>query len=126
MSYTLTYDPEADLIIGSIQGEFDTAMVRDYIRVVAALAREKRCTRVLTDMRNSKPRLTVLEIDDLPRFATDVGLDRSVRRALVVADDFDDYAFYRSSSAIQGQNVRIFKDIDDAKAWLFEADKDQL
>lgn len=124
MPYTLAYDPEADLIVGSIQGAFNTALVQDYFRAVLTLAREKNCTRVLTDMRNSKPRMTVLEIDDLPRFAADLGLTPMVRRALVVADDFEDYAFYRSSSVIRKQNVRIFTDMDAAKAWLFGEEAD--
>ncbi len=124
MPYKLSYDPEADLISGSIQGVFDSDLVQDYFRAVITLAREKNCNRVLTDMRAAKPQMTVLEIDDLPGLAAEIGLDFSIRRALVVADDFEDYAFYRSSSAIRKQNVRIFKDIDAAKAWLFEKEAD--
>jgi hypothetical protein len=124
MSYTLTYDSEADCIIASIVGDFDPAVVREFLKTMAVLAKEKHCTRVLTDLRSAKPRFSVLEIDDLPRFAAEAGLDISVRRALVVAGNFDDYTFYRASSAIRGQNVRIFRDIDAARKWLFEENAD--
>ncbi len=124
MPYKITYDPEADCINASITGKFDPSLVKEFLQAMAALAREKNCTRVLTDMRAAKPQMSVLEIDDLPRFAAETGLDFTVRRALVIADDYDDYSFYRASSAIQGQNVRIFRDIDDARAWLFENEDD--
>lgn len=125
MPYVLTYDPEADCIFGSIEGDFDQAMVREFLREMAALAKEKHCLRALTDLRNAKPKLSVLEIDDLPAFAAEVGLDLSVRRALVIAADYDDYSFYRASSAIRKQNVRIFRDMDSAKEWLYEDHPDQ-
>ncbi len=125
MPYTLTYDPEADCIMAAIAGDYDLAVVKEFLEAMAALAKKKHCNRVLTDLRTAKPRLSVLEIDDLPRFAVEAGLDISMRRALVVAADFDDYAFYRASSAIRGQNVRIFKDIDAAKEWLYEDDSDR-
>jgi hypothetical protein len=125
MPYQLSYDPKKDLITGVVLGVFDATLVSDYIRELAALAREKHCARAITDMRTAKPQMTVLEIDDLPGLAAEIGLDFSVRRALVVADDFEDYAFYQSSSTIRGQNVRIFKDIDAAKAWLFEKEADE-
>lgn len=124
MPYTLTYDPKADYINASITGEFDPSLVREFLKAMADLAKEKNCTRVLTDLRVAKPQLSVLEIDDLPGFAAKTGLDFTVRRALVIADDFDDYSFYRASSAIRGQNVRIFKDINAAKEWLYEENAD--
>lgn len=120
MPYALSYDPEADCIFGSIEGDFDQAVVREYLREMAALAKEKQCRRTLTDLRDAKANLSVLEIDDLPAFAAEIGFDHSVRRALVIAADFDDYSFYRASSSIHGQNVRIFRDMDSAKAWLCE------
>jgi len=122
MPFSLSYDPEADYINASITGEFDPSLVKKFLQAVADLAKEKNCTRVLTDLRVAKPQMSVLEIDDLPRFAAKTGLDFSVRRALVIADDYDDYSFYRASSAVQGQNVRIFNDIDKAKEWLFATD----
>jgi hypothetical protein len=125
MPYVLSYDPEADCIFGSITGNLDPALVREYIRKMAALAKEKHCLRTLTDLRDAESKLSVLEIDDIPAFAAEVGLDRSVRRALVIAADSDNYSFYRASSAIRGQNVRIFRDMDSAKAWLYEDRRDQ-
>jgi hypothetical protein len=125
MPYALSYDPETDCIFGSIKGDFDQALVREYIQAMAELAKEKHCRRVLTDMRMGKPQLTVLEIDDLPRSAIEAGLNLTMRRALVVSSDFDDYAFYRATSAIRGQNIRVFRDMDSAKEWLYEDNREQ-
>jgi hypothetical protein len=51
----------------------------------------------------------------------DAGLRPDCLRAIVVAKDLDDYAFFELVSKNQGQRVKIFKDIDEAKRWLATA-----
>ena len=122
MSYTIKYDPRIDCIVSSIKGIIDFELAGNFTRDAARAIREHNCSRLLGDFRRATTNLSVLEIDDAAQLVLEVSLESGVppsfRRAIVVARDLEDYSFFQSASRIRHHNIRVFTDIDEAKAWL--------
>lgn len=127
MAYEVTYDPDEDCVHGRIEGQVDLALVHEYAREIIKQLRAHNCLRFLNDMRAAWGRLSTVDIYDLPAWIEEAGMDRSCRRALLVARDFNDYDFFETVSRNHGQLVgvfadtrktRIFRDIAEARAWL--------
>jgi len=62
--------------------------------------------------------MTIIEIDELPKLVTHFGINDSLKRALVISDDFKKYNFFKSASRSKRQNVKIFTSYSEAKQWL--------
>jgi hypothetical protein len=127
MAYEVIYDSQEDCVHGRIEGQVDLALVHEYAREIIKQLREHNCPCFLNDMRQAWGKLSTVEIYDLPAWIEEAGMDRSCKRALLVARDFDDYAFFETVSRNHGQLVEvfadtrktgIFRDIAEARAWL--------
>lgn len=110
MAYQVIYDPEADCVHGCIEGEVDLALVHEYGKEIIRQLRAHHCRCFLNDMRAAWGRLSTVDIYDLPAWIEEAGMDRSCQRALLVARDFDDYAFFETVSRNHGQLVQVFAD----------------
>jgi hypothetical protein len=67
--------------------------------------------------------LSTMEIYDLPKIIQEIASDLETqmyrfKRALVNSEGIDDFAFYETVSRNQGQNVTLFRDVDEARRWL--------
>jgi hypothetical protein len=123
MSFSVTYDAEVGLIAIIVKGAIDHSVVREIAAEVARLAQEHGCGLVLTDTRETTLTLSVTDLYDLPKIIAkmlaELGLPvPGLKRALVVPDALDDFAFFETVSRNRGQNVMLFRDMDEAKKWL--------
>jgi hypothetical protein len=127
MAYEVIYNPKEDCVHGRIEGQVDLALVHEYGKEIVRQLRAHHCLRFLNDMRQALVTLSTVEIYDLPAWIEEAGMDRSCKRALLVAEDFDDYQFFETVSRNHGQLVEvfadssqtaIFRDIAEARAWL--------
>jgi hypothetical protein len=127
MTYQVIYDPQEDYVHARIEGALDLAFVHQYTREIIEQLRTYHCLRFLNDMRQASVTLSTVEIYDLPAWIEEAGMDRSCKRALLVASDFDDYVFFETVSRNHGhlvevfadsQQTGIFRDIAEARVWL--------
>jgi hypothetical protein len=127
MTYQVVYDPDEDCVHGRIEGQVDLALVHEYAKEIIRQLSAHNCLRFLNDMRQASVTLSTVDIYDLPAWIEEAGMDRSCKRALLVAKDFDDYLFFETVSRNHGHLVEvfadpsqtaIFRDIGEARAWL--------
>ncbi len=123
MSHLVRYDAEAGLIILSIQGTIDSSTIRKVVSEVIRISEEHKCLLILSDLRDATAGLSTVDIYNLPRMLSKMlsveGLQiHNFRRAVVVAADMDDFSFFETTSVNRAQNVKVFRDMDEAKKWL--------
>jgi len=107
-----------------IQGILTFNEVKNMIAEMASLAKEKNCRLLLADYSEAVLQLSTVEIYDLPQAASEIVASSGVqlhelKRALVVKNDLNDYRFFETVTLNNGQNAKMFHDIDQAKRWLF-------
>ncbi|MGH9443516.1 MAG: hypothetical protein ACRD16_14710 [Thermoanaerobaculia bacterium] len=125
MTHSVTYDPDADVVVLAVRGEVTLGVIRLFVDEIALLARQQDCYRVLSDFRDATLALSTFEIYELPRIIRERGASFGVRasrfkRALAVVPGSGDFSFFETVSRNQGQSVSLFRDIDEAKKWLIE------
>ncbi len=118
MSYTIRYDPENDCIMASMEGDMDLNKLREFAKILTQEMEKNNCYKIFNDVRKINVKLSTTEIYNLPKIIMEWGLKPFCKRALVVANDFNDIAFFETVSVNQLQNVKIFRDSDDAIKWL--------
>ena len=59
----------------------------------------------------------------MPEQALKAGVCRTIKRALVVNGAFSEFRFLETVFINQGNIVKMFNSIDDAKGWLFDEEK---
>ncbi len=118
MPYTISYDNADNFITVSVSGELDLPLLKKMATDVAKLGKAKNCARILNDLRNAKPPKGALAVYNMPEAATNSGIIQKVKRALVVGDKTSDFYFLETVFINRGHRVRMFANMDDAKAWL--------
>ena len=125
MSHTIIYNADMHIIESKFHGTLTFAEVKEFISEGARIAKENNCSLFITDYREVRLKLSTLEIFDVPQLMRDafrsLGLNvNELKRALVVAADLRDYHFFETVTANQGQNAKLFREVDEAKQWLSE------
>lgn len=131
MACKVIYDADEDCVHATIQGEVDLALVHRYSREIIEQLSAHNCLRVLNDMRRASPKLSTVDIYELPAWieeeAEEAGIHRSCKRALLVSRDFKDYEFFETVSRNHGHLLEvftdsnttgIFRDTASAREWL--------
>ncbi|MCP4703986.1 MAG: hypothetical protein GY865_05195, partial [candidate division Zixibacteria bacterium] len=86
---------------------------------VAEVYKKHHYSKVIYDLRSSSLNMNLVEIDEVPKLIAKMGIDISIKRALVVADDFIKYNFFETTSHNKRLNLKIFKNYSEAEEWLF-------
>lgn len=110
MAYEVTYSANADCVCARIEGIVDLIVVQQYAQEIIRQLSAHKCLRLLNDMRQTSIRLSTVDLYELPAWIEEAGVDRSCRRALVVARDFSDYRFYETVSRNHGHLLEVFSD----------------
>lgn len=122
MPYSVTYDKKTDCIFVSVEGELTLSLFDSMAEEAARCLNEYGCRRILNDLRNARPTKSVLDIYTMPERALNLGVVRTVKRALVVGRTFSEFRFLETVFINQGNIVRLFNSIDEAKQWLLGAE----
>ncbi len=118
MSHELHYDPNIDCVILRIQGIVTLDLIRKIAPEVARMCEETGCRRLLNDMSAATINISILDLYTSPKTMDESGVSRKIKRALVVPHAFDEPDFLENLTRNRGHDLKIFKDIKEAKQWL--------
>jgi len=121
--YSVTYDSKNHMILITLKGLIDREAINKSRIEAARLAKQHNCFSVLADLREATSTISLMEIYDLPQTTSEVlsasGIQaHQFKRAIVVALDLDNASFFETVSRNRGHNVRLFRDMEEAKKWL--------
>jgi len=119
MSFSVEYREETECIYVSVEGELNLALFKEISAEVGLCINKHKCSKILNDLRKAILTDSAGDIYYMPKQALDAGIVRSIRRALLVGGGFSEYRFMETVFVNQGNVVRLFNDIDEAKEWLF-------
>ena len=125
MTHTVTYNPVLGVIETVAHGNLTLREAKDIISEITQVAAEKDCFLCLSDYRNATIDMSTLQIHDLPRILSDLVISFGLRpskfkRAIIAEKNSRDFRFFETVTLNQGQQIRLFHDLDEAKQWLFE------
>lgn len=122
MPFTVSLLESAPIVLTEYVGRLRPAEVREAAMASIALGKEHGILRYLGDCRLLPVETgAVLDIYELVELFESMGLDRRMREALVIAGPArprEDLDFYETVAKNRGFNVRIFDDMEAARAWL--------
>lgn len=125
MAHSVSFDEAHSIVQICYTGRIEAASIRlgaaDAFKVVA----EHACPRVLIDCREGTLVMSTVDIYHLPKMVAEtvsgMGLNvHSLKRAIVISDTPDDYAFVETVFHNQMQNMTVFHDLEAARNWLLE------
>jgi hypothetical protein len=119
MPYEIQYNKEDDYIEATFTGVINMRLVRDYIAALLPILEETGCKRLLSDSMGAQLQLTSMDILKFPKMAEESPLTAGLKRAVLAAEGSSGYEMYATFSKMQGQNLRVFTDRDEAVEWLF-------
>jgi hypothetical protein len=125
MPHTTYYDQKMKCIVVTVQGVLDLSLLQRIASDVAQIIAREGCKYILNDLRKAKATKKTMEIYNMPNTAKKAGVTHGCKRALVVAEETTDFHFLETVFINQGHHVKIFNDIESAKAWLFDDQKEQ-
>ncbi len=125
MAYTAQYDSELQIIKVKYEGPLYLNEVKETLTVVLRLVREHDCFFMLTDLRETQVKLSTLSIYELPKIFSEIAASAGMsiykfKRATIIPEDAEYAHFFETVMVNRGQNLKLFKDADEAKQWLLE------
>ncbi len=114
----MKYEKENGCVCVSILGDFTLSILKNIAAEVQQHLAEHDCKCILNDMRKAKLIESATGIYNMPGTALKSGIHRSVKRALVVSENSSEFLFLETVFINQGNKVRLFADIDEARLWL--------
>ncbi len=118
MRYSIDFKSNSDYLIVKIEDEIDLESFKAFAIDVSGALKKHHYSKVLYDLLSSSLKLNIVEIDEVPELLSQLGIDPSIKRAMVVSDDFKKYNFFQTTSHNKRLNVKIFKNYSEAKKWL--------
>jgi hypothetical protein len=126
MAYSVEYDSSEDIIVANITGKTNLSDFREVLLIIIQLVKQRKCFRILTDLREAKVNASVMEMYTLPGDISEAIKEQDlnihvIKRAFVAPKDKGHLDFYETVSRNQSHSVRLFYDFDEAKAWVQKA-----
>ena len=123
MTHSVEYDVTENMVMAGITGEADLAELREFAVNIIRTAKRENCFRILTDLSKAELNVTVMQTFNLPQdiveFAVSEGLEiHAFKRAFVASENQDVLDFYETVARNRSHHIRLFHDIEEAKAWL--------
>lgn len=112
------YNPDWDCIVNTIIGIVDNEVALEAASQVAQLSKLHNCDKSLHDLRHVENKLSVMSIYKLPEQSTEAGINRTMKRAILLDTVDEDMKFYEDIAINRGLRVKIFTDLDSALKWL--------
>ena len=121
MKWTIEYLEKDRIVAAKINGIMDWEEHRKFAEEIYPLTRKKGAHRILIDFRKMVPDFTVLQIDDLPRMLTELGVGPDLRIAAIhdpSSPKANEFTFFRNVATIMSLQVEQFADREEAIKWL--------
>ena len=126
MAYSVEYDSTAEIIVANITGKTNVADLREVLFIIIQLVKQRQCFRILTNLQEAKINASVVDIYNLPGEISERIKEsnlnfHAIKRAFVASKDKGHLDFYETISRNRSHNVKLFYDLEEAKAWLQES-----
>ena len=121
MNWTIEYFEKDRIVAAKINGIMDWEEHRKFAEVIFPLARKKGSHKILIDFREMIPDFTVLQIDDMPKMLTELGVDSDLRIAAIhdpSSPKANEFTFFKNVATIMSLQVEQFDNQADAINWL--------
>ena len=117
-SVQVVYNSEWGCIVNTISGTITQEVASEAANKIAQLAKLHNCIRCLNDVREATSQLSITNLYYLPDKVAELGVGRSMKRAILVKERFEESSFYEDTTANKGIRVKVFTDLDEALNWL--------
>ena len=121
MKWTIEYLEKDKIVAAKLNGIMDWEEHRKFAEEIYPLTRKKGAHRILIDFREMIPNFTVLQIDDLPKMLTDLGVGPDLRIAAIhdpSSPKANEFTFFRNVATIMSLHVEQFTNWEEAIKWL--------
>lgn len=121
MDWTIDYLEEERIVSVKASGIMDWNEHKRFAEELYPSAKEHGMHKILIDFRQMQPKFTILQIDDLPRMLTEVGVGPEFKIASVydpVSPHSHEFKFFNDVATFLSIRVRQFDNPEDAIAWL--------
>jgi hypothetical protein len=121
MKWQIIYAEEHGFVHVKTSGPINWADKKTLSKEAFDAGREKNVNAFLIDQKESPFRLSVLEIDQLPKMFRDIGFKPSDKVAILVNPDSIDKSvlrFIENVFSLSCLQIQIFADSDEANRWL--------
>jgi hypothetical protein len=121
MSWEICNEPQGRYLLAGASGVMDADALRRFCSQLVQTAQDQGAMRVLIDHRGMIPNVSKGEIYQMPLMADALRARRNVRTALLIEPDHphrEDFEFYETVASNNGQNLRLFTDLQQAETWL--------
>ena len=118
MGRDIRYDAKDDIVVARTAGQYILEQEIDTVQKVLAQMQRHDCSRCLFDHRNADVVARTLEAYDRPKVYEQLGIGHGVKMAIVSREKQHELKFYETVCVNRGWNVRVFRDYDQAVAWL--------
>ncbi len=120
MPYSIRYENAIDCIFVLVEGELNLSLFKNMAAEAAQFIEKHGCRRILSDLTHATMPKTIVDVYNMPRRAINTGVSRSIRRALVVGGNREEFQFLETVFLNQGNVVKLFSDNDKARRWLLD------
>jgi hypothetical protein len=118
MPFKIEYHAEHDYVESTFTGPIGMPLVRDYIAALLPVLEKTGCSRLLNDSTRAQIQFSSFDVLQFPKLAAVSPLTAGLKRAALAATGSSGYQMYATLSKIQGQNLNVFTDREDALKWL--------
>ena len=120
MNREFKYLEDKDIVLVRTSGSYKLEDELETVKKAISLLKEHNCNRCIFDHRATNVIARTMRSYERPKVYKDLGLDRSVRTAIVYRELNNDYEFYENVCQNRGWDIKIFTDYDAAIDWLSE------
>jgi len=118
MSFTVKHGKKDDCILVTVHGDFKLSILSQLAFKVKQLIDQNKCTRILTDLREAQLTDSPVDMYKMPDSAISSGINRNIKRALLVKKKTQDFHFLETVFVNRGNVVKIFDNLNEARKWL--------
>jgi hypothetical protein len=118
MRFDLSYDEVNDIIIGNLTGNYHAPTFKSFSLEMALIAQKHNCYNLLTNVIKLDIKPTMFETFFIPEITNEAGIQRTVKRAVLLDCTFIDYEFLKTVETNNGHNIKMFETMDKAIEWL--------
>lgn len=104
----------------SVDGKFSLQTLKNLAKKVTTYVKVYNCKFILNDLRNATLIDSPVSIYSMPKVALNAGIEREIKRAILVKKITPNYLFLETVFINQGNIVKIFDNFDKAKSWLLK------
>lgn len=121
MDWTIDYLEKDRIVHAKASGVMDWDEHKRFAEELYPFVKEHGAHKILIDFRQMEPKFTILQIDDLPRMLSEMGIGPGLKIASVydpASPHSHEFKFFNNVANLLHIRVKQFIDPDEALTWL--------